>query len=263
MVPRDSIQLPERRATESPQVSERRAAESKGASAAHEISALIAAVFDSLESWRTEILSTLGTSTTPAALDDVVSRRVLPLLTDDALLIGAGFIASPDYVHGRDVHFAWWLGPLESGPIFGSTQEPTRLDLSTRGYADYLRDVRGLEWYATPAATMLGHVTGPYVDHLCTCDYILTLTLPVLAEDRMLGVIGADIAVRRLEREVIPVFLTSHEPLALVNADGRVVVSGEASVAPGSLVRDATSWWDCAGTPLRVVSLGAIRDNPS
>jgi hypothetical protein len=243
---------------------ERPAAESKDAtSVAREISTLFAAVFDTLESWRTEILSALGTSTTPAALDDVVSRRVLPLLTDDALLIGAGFIASPDYVHGRDVHFAWWLGPLESGPIFGSTQEPTRLDLSTRGYADYLRDVRGLEWYATPAATMLGHVTGPYVDQLCTCDYILTLTLPVQADDRMLGVVGADIAVRRLEREVIPEFLASEEQLALVNADGRVVVSGEASVAAGSLVRDASEGTVCAGPPLRVVSLGTIHDNPS
>jgi len=72
----------------------------------------------------------------------------------------------------------------------------------------------------------------------------------------MLGVVGADIAVRRLEREVILEFLASDEPLALVNGDGRVVVSGEASVCPGSLVLDAPAWVVCSGTPLRVVSVG-------
>ena len=225
--------------------------------AATAATALFAGVFDTLASWRAEILDSLGTSATPAALDDLVSRQVLPSLTEDGLLSGAGFIASPDYVQGRGVHFAWWLGPLHDGPIFGSTREPTRLDLTTRGYADYLRDVRGLEWYATPAATSRGHVTGPYVDHLCSCDYILTLTLPVLAATRVLGVVGADLAVRRIEREVLPSLLAADEPLALVNADGRVIVSSEASVAPGSLMRHVPSGTPCAGTPLSVV---AVRD---
>jgi hypothetical protein len=180
---------------------------------------------------------------------------VLPELRADALLIGAGFIAAPDYVHARDAHFAWWLGPLDAGPIFGSTQTPTRLDLSTRGYAGYLRDVRGLEWYATPAATMAGHVTGPYVDHLCTCDYIVTLTVPVRVDGVMAGVVGADIAVRRLEHEVLPILLRRSEGIALVNADGRVVVSTEASVPAGALVTQARASVECEGTPLHLVTL--------
>ncbi|QDZ16154.1 cache domain-containing protein [Humibacter ginsenosidimutans] len=219
------------------------------------IAALFADVFRLLESWRDQATASLGPSTTPSALDALASRLVLPELEADSLLIGAGFIAAPDYVHAGDVHFAWWLGPLDAGPIFGSTQTPTRLDLSTRGYADYLRDVRGLEWYATPAATMAPHVTGPYVDHLCTCDYIVTLTVPALVDGAMVGVVGADIAVRRLEREVLPVLLQHPEGLALVNADGRVVVSTEPSTPAGALVSQDAASIECAGIPLRVVTL--------
>lgn len=244
--------MPTRSAARSP-VAARRAC-------ADHVAALFAEVFGRLDAWRAELVQTLGGSTTPGALDELVAARVLPELGADSLLIGAGFIAAPDYVHGKGVHFAWWLGPLDAGPIFGSTDAPTRLDLSTRGYADYLRDVRSLEWYATPASTMATHVTGPYVDHLCTCDYILTLTVPAFSEGRMIGVTGADIAVRRLEYDVLPILFAVEEPLALVNADGRVIVSTKASVGPGSLVSgtlasNAAHAAEVTGTPLRIVSL--------
>jgi hypothetical protein len=145
--------------------------------------------------------------------------------------------------------------------VLGSTTEPTRLDLTTRGYTEYLRDFRALEWYRIPATTRDAHVTGPYVDHLCTCDYILTLTMPVHARDdvaasgdaRMVGVVGADVAVRRLERELLAAFLDVPEPIALVNEDGRVVVSTEPTLQVGQL---AVAWQHaepCAGTPFRVL----------
>jgi hypothetical protein len=51
------------------------------------------------------------------------------------------------------------------------------------------------------------------------CDYILTLTMPVHArgagddgDARMVGVVGADVAVRRLERELLAAFLDVPEP---------------------------------------------------
>jgi len=218
------------------------------------IADLFAGVFGLLEDWRAEIVGTLGDAPAVAALDDLVARRVLPALTPDSLLIGAGFIASPDYVHGRDVHFAWWLGPLDAGPIFGSTDAPTRLDLATRGHADYLRDVRSLEWYAAAEASSTGHITGPYIDHLCTCDLILTLTVPVRVAGRMAGVVGADIALRRLEVEVLPLLLAVEHPLALVNADGRVVVSTDPTAPAGALLPGDLPAAPCAGIPLRVVT---------
>jgi hypothetical protein len=222
------------------------------------------AVFDQLAAWRVPIEQLIASSpdVRPADLETAVADLVLPrLVEDDPLLVGAGFIADGEIVRGRDVHFAWWLGPLQANPVLGSTTEPTRLDLTTRGYTEYLRDFRALEWYRIPATTRDAHVTGPYVDHLCTCDYILTLTMPVHARDdvaasgdaRMVGVVGADVAVRRLERELLAAFLDVPEPIALVNEDGRVVVSTEPTLQVGQL---AVAWQHaepCAGTPFRVL----------
>jgi hypothetical protein len=228
------------------------------------VAGVFTAVFDQLAAWRVPIEQLIASSpdVRPADLETAVADLVLPrLVEDDPLLVGAGFIADGEIVRGRDVHFAWWLGPLQANPVLGSTTEPTRLDLTTRGYTEYLRDFRALEWYRIPATTRDAHVTGPYVDHLCTCDYILTLTMPVHARDdvaasgdaRMVGVVGADVAVRRLERELLAAFLDVPEPIALVNEDGRVVVSTEPTLQVGQL---AVAWQHaepCAGTPFRVL----------
>lgn len=226
---------------------------------------VFAGVFDLLAAWRHPIEAVIDASpeVRPAELDAVVSELVLPRLTEpNPLLVGAGFIADGAIVRGRDVHFAWWLGPLEANPVLGSTTEPTRLDLSTRGYTEYLRDFRALEWYSIPASTRHAHVTGPYVDHLCTCDYILTLTMPVHAAatdgagdsgDGMVGVVGADISVRRLEQELLSAFLEVPRPLALVNEAGRVVLSTDPSLQVGQLADAAAETEACPGTPFRVL----------
>ena len=228
------------------------------------VAGVFTSVFDQLAAWRGPIEQLIASSpeVRPGDLDTAVADLVIPrLVEDDPLLVGAGFIADGEIVRGRDVHFAWWLGPLQANPVLDSTTEPTRLDLTTRGYTEYLRDFRALEWYRIPATTRDAHVTGPYVDHLCTCDYILTLTMPVHARDdvaasgdaRMVGVVGADVAVRRLERELLAAFLDVPEPLALVNEDGRVVVSTEPTLQVGQL---AVAWQHaepCGGTPFRVL----------
>ena len=221
------------------------------------VSALFDGVFDQLAQWR-EAIGAGPTETTPSKLDDLAATLVLPSLTaDDAVLIGAGFIAAPDYVRGRDVHFAWWLGPLDDNPLLGTTDRPTKLDLSTRGYADYLRDFRSLEWYSIPETTHQTHITGPYVDHLCTCDYIVTLTMPTEIDGVMIGVVGADIYVKRLEKELLPTLLAIERPVTLVNEQGRVMVSTDPTLAVGTLLPDhppATGagryqLLACAGTP--------------
>lgn len=226
-----------------------------------EVAAAVGEVFrgvvDQLAAWRTPIEALLATSPEirPLTLDTTVADLVIPRLEEpDPMLVGAGFIADGEVVRGRGVHFAWWLGPLDDNPVLGSTDEPTRLDLSTRGYAEYLRDFRALEWYRIPATTRRTHVTGPYVDHLCTCDYILTLTMPVHdgGGERMVGVVGADVAVRTLERALLATFLDVDEPLALVNDHGRVVLSTEPALQVGQLAGAGSDTVACPGTPFAV-----------
>ena len=212
-------------------------------------------IFDQVEEWRSAILA-LPTDTSPTALDSLVQSLVVPkLMVADPILIGAGLIAAPHYLHSEGVHVSWWLGPLESNPLLGSTTGPTRLDLSTRGYADYLSDLRTLEWYSVPEATGQTHITGPYVDHLCMVDYILTLTIPAEVDGTMVGVVGADIYVKRLERELLPLFTALDEHVSLLNQVGRVIVSTDPTLAVGAIVPDekhpdgSFTLQTCPGTP--------------
>lgn len=211
-------------------------------------------VFTLLDAWRGEVEEALRSDPKPAEIDGAVADLVLPVLdADDAPFVGAGFIADSDVVSARGVHFAWWLGPLDDNPVLGATTVPTRLDLSTRGYAEYLRDFRSLEWFRVPATTFQAHVTGPYVDHLCTCDYILTFTSPVRSPaGAAAGVVGADVAVRRLERDLLPAFLDADGPVALVNADGRVILSTAPALQVGTIA-DSDTRVPCAGAPFTVL----------
>lgn len=214
-------------------------------------------VYTLLDAWRGEVEDALARDPRPAAVDQTVAGLVLPVLgADDPLLVGAGFIADSDAMSSHGVHFAWWLGPLEENPVMGATTGPTRLDLSTRGYAEYLRDFRSLDWFRVPATTWRGHVTGPYVDHLCTCDYILTFTSPVRSPGGALaGVVGADIAVRRLERELLPAFLDAAGPVALVGEHGRVIVSTASTLPVGALAPDDADRTPCATEPFAIITV--------
>lgn len=193
-----------------------------------------------------------------AALDRLVEALVLPALREhDPLLVGAGFVAAPEFTGGDDLHFAWWLGPLDDNPLGGPTTEPSRLDLASRSYSDYLRDFGSLEWYAIPRSTHRTHITGPYVDHLCACDYIVTVTSPVERDGRLLGVVGVDLYVRRLERELLPALLAAGGPVSLVNEWGRVMVSTDPSVLVGSVAATGEDAIRCPGTPFLLVAASA------
>lgn len=231
----------------------------RGRESAAAIGALFSGVFTMLDSWRAAV-EAAGAGNSTARIDSLVYSLVEPELTaPDPLVIGAGFIAAPEEDLSRALQFAWWLGPLSDNPLLGTTTKPSRLDLASREYAQYLRDFRAFEWYQVPETTRAGHITGPYVDHLCTCDYILTLTVPVGVGGSMRGVVGADILVRRLEPEVLPLLRATETAIALVSSSGRVIVSVSPALRVGSVVTDASAashGWaavPCPGTELKLV----------
>lgn len=222
--------------------------------AAGRVSDLFSRLHGTLAGWRDALLADLDAASSPAVLDERVAALVLPPLREpDPLLIGAGFIAAPEFTGGDDLHFSWWLGPLEDNPVFGATAAPSRLDLASRSYAGYLGDLGSLEWYSIPRSTHRTHITGPYIDHLCACDYIVTVTSPVERGDRMLGVVGVDVYVKRLERELLPSLLATGRRLALVNAAGRVMVSTDPAVRVGAVVDLPDTAVACPGTPFLLV----------
>ncbi|MFI5429407.1 cache domain-containing protein [Aeromicrobium sp. UC242_57] len=108
-------------------------------------------------------------------------------------------------------------------------------------------------WFRTPERTGQPHVTGPYVDFVCTDQYVMTATTPVVSRGQMVGVVGADTLVETLERLLLPTLRSAGA--TVVNDDGRAVASADPHIATGSLVRlgDHDEVVACSRLPLSVV----------
>jgi hypothetical protein len=208
------------------------------------VAAPFAAVFARIEHWRTLLEPLLvglpdHAVDVPdvARLDAAVADVVVPDLEHQRdLIVGAGFVAAPRFVPGAEWHLAWWLGAANTfGALPGNVTR--RLAVISDPHADGFRDYTHLEWWRVPAATRRPHLTGPYVDYLCTDEYTLTLTVPVEKNGEVIGVLGADLYVADIERSVLPALHTLGSPASLVNRSGRVIASTDPHRAAGSIFR--------------------------
>lgn len=194
-----------------------------------------------------------------------IAAIVKPALDDPASrLQGAGFVAAVDTMADAPWWLEWFMRRQQG------RAERLVVDTDPRGENFY--DYVALPWYHVPRDTGRRHVTGPYVDYLCTDDYTLTFTVPVTAgrgpDDRsdggsggpdggsggdssggpggrFVGVAGADVRVPVFERAVLPALRRCGRPVAVVNAQGRVVLSNDAHHVGGTLVRtpDVAALW--------------------
>ena len=214
-----------------------------GDEAVEQVSALVEGIFDSLK----PLLAT-----TEALLADAVRARAADLdrlrpqviRAIGGLVVGAGFISAPHVLADQELGFEWWT----SSPDGGAMQLFISLDPGSENFLDYTRQ----SWFTVPRDTGRRHVNGPYVDYLCTDEYTLTFTLPVRHNDSFAGVVGADVFVREFEHVLLPTLRSAGGRAALVNAQGRVIVSNSVRQATGSMVRelDIPAWWTSGAEPL-------------
>ncbi len=144
-------------------------------------------------------------------------------------IAGAGFVAAPGALADAVYWLEWWLGDAEGG----HRRLQAELDPHALGFRDYTE----LPWYAVPAQTGDRHVTGPYVDYVCTDQHTLTFTRPVRRGTAFVGVVGADVLATRLDTELADALAAAPAPTVLVNRTGRVVVASEPDWVVGDLVR--------------------------
>jgi hypothetical protein len=200
-------------------------------------------VFALIDGWRSNVETFVASSEVGVAgIDDLVETLVVPELTrDGALIIGAGFVAQPGFIPDAPWHLAWWLGHANTFGVTGPAVPALRRLVAVEDeHSESFRDYTTLEWWRVPSTTGSRHITGPYVDYLCTDDYTLTLTMPAFHEGDMIGVVGADLYVNDIERTLLPAVRGAGRRAALVNASGRVVVASDSSRPTGSLIRPAT-----------------------
>lgn len=222
---------------------------------AQAVEATFAALFRQIEQWRDE-LEALSESRdgalSSADVDELVEGLVTPHLgRDNALIIGGGYVATPGFLSDTDWHLAWWLGRSNTFGLGNADPSVRRLAATEDPAAEDFRDYTELEWWRVPSATGAPHITGPYVDYLCTDDYTLTLTMPVRYGGRMIGLAGADLYVNDIERALLPFVRSIGEPATILNASGRVVVSTDPHRATGSVLREPHG----AGVPCGATSL--------
>ncbi|TFD09431.1 cache domain-containing protein [Cryobacterium sp. TMT1-66-1] len=170
-----------------------------------------------------------------ADLDPLMESLVRREFTNsEGCVIGAGFVSAPNFLGW---HLAWWLGgqnPAVSGlPATGIRHLETVEDPLDESFRDYT----ALEWWRVAEQTGRRHITGPYVDYLCTDEYTLTLTLPVYRAAELIGVVGIDLSVDEIERGLIPRLGADGVSVTVINSSGRVVVSTDTHLATGALLR--------------------------
>jgi hypothetical protein len=165
---------------------------------------------------------------------------------------GAGFVAGVGVLADEP----WWLEWFARDADNRVQRLVVQTDPKGMGFYDY----EHLQWYVVPRDKGVRHVTGPYVDYLCTDDYTLTFTAPVLAAGRFVGVAGADVGVHAAERELIPVLRAAGRPVAVVNSLGRILASnsgrhlcGDLIAGDAELARDWDTGTDTGNTSIRTV----------
>ncbi|HWJ80878.1 MAG TPA: cache domain-containing protein [Nocardioides sp.] len=143
---------------------------------------------------------------------------------------GAGFVAAVGFLEDT----RWWLEWFARGDGAKADRLACETDPEGAGFYDY----EFLPWYVVPRDTGRRHVTGPYVDYLCTDDYTLTFTDPVLVDGVFAGVAGADVKVETAEALLLPSLRAARRRLVVVNAHGRIVASNSGRHVCGDLLAD-------------------------
>jgi len=206
------------------------------------VAAIVEDVFDRLKPVLVAVEALLDVVAEVRAHDlDGIRPQVLDAL--GGLVIGAGYVAAPHVLADQEYGFEWWTAKAA-----GPEQLFISLEPGSANFLDYTRQ----SWFTVSRDTGRRHVNGPYVDYLCTDEYTLTFTVPARRNGTFAGVVGADVYVREFEHVLQPKLRRLGSRAALVNAQGRVIVSNSARLATGSLMRDADvpAWWN-AGAQTR------------
>ncbi|WP_051533091.1 cache domain-containing protein [Arthrobacter sp. 9MFCol3.1] len=198
--------------------------------AAAELDATIAAIEHRLTAWAADAgaaLAALSGKVTGTAVDKLIRPVVEELVKlPGGYAAGAGFIANAGLLGPERSYIAWWQGPdLEHVDALAN--------FSPNSISRYVK----AEWFRIPVETGRAHVTGPYVDFLCTDEYVLTFTHPVFTrpDGPVAGIVGIDVTVQRLERGAMAALRRIGGRATLANADGRAVVSAASDIDAGDL----------------------------
>ncbi|WP_296666830.1 cache domain-containing protein [Demequina sp.] len=213
------------------------------------LGASLAPVFAEVADWRDRVEEALTRgSARVSEFDETIEWLVAPSLDDARPMIGAGFVAAPGYFEEAPWHMAWWLSATNGVGLAGREGSLRRLVSIENPLDESFHDYTRLEWWRGAVESDRPHLTGPYIDYLCTDELTLTLTVPVHANGFVAGVVGADLSVAALEGLTDGVLRAAVVPMVLGTASGRIVAASEAAVEPG--IPAQRLGWHCDWHPV-------------
>jgi hypothetical protein len=219
-----------------------------------------------------------------SGLREVIWRQLGLLAGAD----GAGVVAAPGVVAGKQRHLEWWQRTLAAdGGQDGFARIRLNLDPESVDLYDYL----DMDWFTVPRKRGRRYVYGPLIDFSGADRYVLTLTIPVFADDapsagagaadvpgagasvpvdgasvpgdghraagerQFLGIAGTDIRMSHLELELLAMLRRVPVPAVLVTDERRVVVANTPRWIPGTRLGRLPAPGD--GTFAAVTEIGA------
>ncbi|WP_369745675.1 cache domain-containing protein [Paenarthrobacter sp. AMU7] len=196
-----------------------------------ELDAIVAGIESRIAQWAattSEWLTGLTGKATGTGLDKFIRPSVELLIKDpDISAAGAGFIANVGLLGPDRSYISWWQGT-------DMERVDALANFSPTAASRYVKT----DWFRIPIETGRGYVTGPYVDFLCTDEYVLTFTHPVRAEgaEQFGGIVGMDMTLEWLERRGLPLLQLIGDRATLVDGEGRSIVSAASHIRAGDLV---------------------------
>lgn len=176
-------------------------------------------------------------STDLADLCDVITTELAGRATR---LHGTGLVLAKDALADRTWHLEWWRSADTASKAgsagAGLAPQKSRFDLNPN--SDYYYDYSGSEWFAVPRDRDERWVAGPYLDYTGVDLYICTFAVPIHSpEGKFLGIAGADVTLAALDATLMPALRAGQRPVALVNAEGRVIVGNHPDYVTGARLK--------------------------
>ncbi len=200
-----------------------------------DIAATMNAFADRVQRWSADLgraLDAHSGALSAAAVDRIVKPDVEAMLADStANIAGGGFVAASGLLPSGGSFMAWWQGDAVD-------RVDALANLSMTAAHRYL----DADWYRGPISTGQLTVTGPYIDLLCTDEFALTYTCPVPWTGAS-AIAGIDVTVAALERILFRPLSALGDRAALINAEGRAIVTAAPAEVPGDFVdTDRVTW---------------------
>lgn len=198
-------------------------------------------VIESITAWQHDVPETIdrlaeaaidAISSDPRAVERQVEKVASDVLTATDRFAGAGIVSIHPSVTAQARSLMWWVTQRTEG-----RSEPVPLDADLTELGTYQSGLEEIEWYRVPAATRQPHMTGPFVDYMCTDQFAFTFTAPVEISGEFYGVAGIDMTVRSLESEIETLLEELSDEAVLLANHNLVAISLDPRFATGSRLK--------------------------